>query len=124
MSETVQLLNPGLERSRAVRAARVRVKQQLAASGQRAASWRVAADLIERPSPIVLGMRTRDLLLATACTGPDAVDWLLDFAGGRGHRTIHDLGRAERQMLCFALRAGSRTHVRKRIADLIEASAR
>ncbi|MEJ7783156.1 MAG: hypothetical protein WKF96_00035 [Solirubrobacteraceae bacterium] len=114
-------MNPGLERSREVRAARVRVKQKLAAPGQRAASWRLAADLIERPSQIVLGMRTNDLLLATACTGPDAVDWLLDLAGARGHLTIRDLRPGERRVLCFALRAGGRRQTRQALGTLLDA---
>jgi hypothetical protein len=85
---TIYVLNPGLERSRVVRAGRRRVKQRLRAPGQRAASWRLAAELIERPSQVVLGMRVSDLLLAAACTGPDAVDWLLDFAGLQGETKI------------------------------------
>lgn len=114
------LLNPGLERSREVRAARARVKQQLAAPGQRAASWRLAADLIEHPSQIVLGMRTGDLLRAAACTGPDAVDWLLDLAGARGHLPIRDLRPEERRILCFALRAGGRRKTRQALGTLLD----
>ena len=116
-------LNLGLERSREVRAARARVKQQLRAPGQRAASWRLAADLIERPSPIVLGMRVGDLLRAAARTGPESVNWLLDLAGARGHLPIRDLRPDERRILCFALRAGGRRKARQALGALLDERA-
>ena len=122
MSASLESRHRNLERANAVRRERQNVKAWVATPPTRRAAWARAAEVIEDVWPEVSGMPVGALLTACSKTGPDAGRMLLLFAGINRSTELGRLRRQQRELLLFALRAGSLGAMRAATAQAIRSS--